>query len=53
VNDAAKLLRLSPNYIRYLLRKGIIKGSKLNNTSWRIPEANLQELLKEEEGDTP
>lgn len=46
VEEASKILKIHPVTLRNWLRKKKIRGIKISEREWRIPESALQDFLK-------
>lgn len=47
ISETAKILKISEEMVRILLRSGNIKGIKINGI-WRIPKSSLQKKFGKE-----
>lgn len=46
VKEVADLLKLNPETIKRMIRRGDLKGKKIAN-SWRVPREEVERLLNE------
>jgi len=49
VKEASEILKISPKYLKGMLKKGEIKGFRVGNTArshWRITESEINKFIK-------
>jgi len=49
--EAAKLAGVSDSYIRYMLIDGTLKGRKLNDWMWLVPESEVRRWMEKRDAD--
>ena len=50
--EVAEKLRTTPNAVKLILRKKLIKGAFKMGNEWRIPETGLAEYIKNLQSET-